>query len=147
MDFESYNAQIRALDIQIDSMKKQIQEIECQIEDAQAARISANRVRDEFDGFVTRRKLSLDFPIKGRYLKSFRSFFNKAQSILSGTDYWKANALVDEMSSFVLQKINYYEENLDYCKKELRQLNKRKEVLIEEYNTAMLTCASEGGIT
>ena len=145
MDFESYKARISALDMQIDSVKKQIQQIENQIEEAHAAKISANKMRNEFDGFVARRKASADRPVKGRHLKSFRSFFNKAQSILGGTDYFRATASIDEMCNLVNQKIYHYEENLDYCKNELRRLNKQKELLVEEYNTALLTYTLEGG--
>ena len=147
MDFESYKARINAFDIQIESVKKQIRQIEDQVEEAYIARKSANKVRDEFDNFVAKRKLSVNKLVKGMYLKSFRSFLNKTQSILAGTDYLKAIALIDEMNSFINQKIYYYEENLDYCRDELRRLNKQRELLVQEYNIVVLTYTSEGGKT
>lgn len=145
MVIETYEMQIRAIDEQIDSTKKQIREIEDQIEEAQAAKTQGKIMQNEFCSFVDTRKAVAGRPVKGRQLRSFKSFFNKVQSFLNGADYNSAYGLVEEMNSAILRKLNVFEENLDYCKNELRRLNRQREQLVEEYNRAVLTYTSEVG--
>ena len=147
MVIETYEMQIRAIDEQIDRMKKQIREIEDQIEEAQAAKAQGKIMQNEFCSFVDIRKAAAGRPVKGRQLRSFRSFFNKVQSFLNGADYNSAYGLVEEMNCAILRKLNIFEENLDYCKKELRRLNRQREQLVEEYNRAVLTYTAEVGQT
>lgn len=144
MDIETYKAQIRAIDEQIDTTKREIRRIESQIEEAQNARISANTMRNNFDDFVAKHQKSVGRPVKGKHLRSFKSFWNKAQSFLRGSDYSKASGFIEEISCEIGKKLKIHEENLDYCKTELRKLNKKKEQLVEEYNLAVLTYTSGG---
>lgn len=51
---------------------------------------------------------------------------------------------IDEMSRLANQKLKLYDEDLDYCKQELRRLNKQKETIMADYQAAMLAF-NEGG--
>lgn len=144
MDFESYNSRIRVIDAQISEIKAKISKLEDQIMEAQAAANSADKLRREFEDFVARRKKSMEKPTKGINLKSFISFISKATSMLTGSDYWRARDQIDEMSRLANQKLKLYDEDLDYCKQELRRLNKQKETIMADYQAAMLAL-NEGG--
>ncbi len=136
MDFESYQSEIRAIDAQINEVKAAIRKLKEQIAETEAAANSSRKLRGEFEEFVARRKTSMERPTKGINLKMFTGFVNKATSLLTGSDYWRTIDQIEEMNRLMKRKLAVYDDDLDYCERELRQLNKQKEMIMAEYRLA-----------
>ena len=144
MDLEAVKQRIRDIDNEIAAFTRQIGKLEDALEESRGALKSAKKVQQEFDDFVSRRRKSKDSNMFENALKSFKNFLDKASSILSGDDYWKAKDRVDELCRIASTKINSQNEDLDYCKKELRRLKRQREDLMAEYNLSLKN-ANEGG--
>lgn len=134
MEFENIQNEIRAIDNEISELNQQKRRLENEIIEAESALESAQKVRREFDVFVTRRRSDRDKPTKQSMLKSFTSFINKATAMLTGSEYSKVSSKVEELTSVAKSKIKQYTEDLSYCKSEIKRLKEQRESLLYDYN-------------
>ena len=143
MDLETIKARIRNLDIRISNENEQIKTVSTNLDEAKDALKSAKKLQAEFDAFVSHHKQARDNNIFENSLKSFQSFLNKTQRMLTGAEYNKANGNVEEMIRISSQEINKLDEDLMFCRRELSRLKEEKEELMAEYKA--LLAESEGG--
>ncbi len=143
MELENIQNKIRIIDNEIRELNQQKRRLENEIDEAERALESAQKVRREFDSFVTRRRSAKDRPTKQSILKSFTSFINKATAMLTGGEYSQASGKVDELASVARSKIKRYTEDLNYCKSEIKRLKRQRESLSYDYN-ALLAQQNEG---
>ena len=137
MELENIQNKIRMIDAELEELKSQKRRLENELAEAEGALATAKKVSKEFDSFVSRKRSAKDRPTKKSILKSFTSFINKASAMLTGNDYSQAKGKVEELTNVVKAKIKRYTEDLNYCKTEIKNLQRQKEMLMYEYNTLL----------
>lgn len=133
MDIESYRSTLNSLDYQISDMENKIRNIRNEISETEQAKESSRRIRNDFDGFVSRKKHRNSRDTRGRLVKSFSSFINKVSNLLSGPEYTKANDQIEEISRLLNSKLNTLYNDLEYCNQELIRLRNRRDSTYADY--------------
>ncbi|MBQ5911025.1 MAG: hypothetical protein IIW94_03330 [Clostridia bacterium] len=144
MELENIQNRIREIDNEIKYLNSQKAKLENNIEEAEQAAATAKKARKEFDDFVSRRRAAKNKPVKQSLLKSFKSFVNRANALLSGGEYSSASSKVDELATVISNKIKHYTNDLDYCKREIRRLKNEKASLSADYNNLLAQQNQEG---
>lgn len=137
MEPENIQSIINAIDNELKELKAQKHRLKNEIEEAEQALASAQKVRKEFDSFVSGKRSAKDKSIKPNFLKSFTSIVNKATEMLSGNEYLQVSNKVNELSAVAKNKIKKYNDDLNYCDSEIRKLQKQKENLLFDYKTLL----------